>query len=317
MPYPIEQKLVVAVSSGALFNLAESDRVFRELGLERYRQYQRERQEDVLAPGVAFPFVRRLLALNAHDPDQPIEVILLSRNDPDTGLRVFRSIEHHQLGISRAAFLNGRSPHRYIRAYNASLFLSSSRDDVREAIMKGYPAGLVLDSKYVDDPDDVGLRVAFDFDGVLADDESERVYQETRDLGQYHSAEKAKAAVPLNAGPLQELLQKIARLQERERERAAADPAYQPLIRTAIITARNAPAHERLVTTLRQWGITVDETFFLGGMDKLRILSVFKPHIFFDDQMVHLDTASGIVPSVHVPFGIANLPHDGPLAAAS
>ncbi len=315
MPFPIEQKLVIAVASGALFDLRDSDRVFQEQGLETYRQFQREHQDEILAPGVVFPFIRRLLSLNQKDEQHPIEVILLSRNDPDTGLRVFRSIEHYQLGISRAAFLNGRSPYRYIPAYSASLFLSANRDDVREAIMQGFPAGLVLDSAYVDDPEDAGLRVAFDFDGVLADDESERVYQETHNLNHYHASEREKAAVALNPGPLKELLEKIARIQERERQRASADRHYQPLIRTAIITARNAPAHERLITTLRQWGITVDETFFLGGMDKTRILSVFRPHIFFDDQMVHLDTASGIVPSVHVPFGIANLPED--VAAAS
>jgi 5'-nucleotidase len=236
--------------------------------------------------------------------------VLLSRNDPDTGLRVFRSIEKYPLEISRAAFLNGRSPYRYLPAYGASLFLSANQTDVQEAIMKGDPAGVVLDSAYVDDPEDVGLRVAFDFDGVLADDESERVYRQTGSLEEYHASERDKATVALNPGPLKGLLDKIACIQEHERRRAEADPEYQPLIRTAIITARNAPAHERLITTPREWGIVVDETFFLGGMDKTRILAVFRPHIFFDDQMVHLDTASGIVPSVHVPFGIANLPKD-------
>jgi 5'-nucleotidase len=308
VPYPIEEKLVVAVASSALFNLSDADKIFRDNGLDAYRQYQRDHQDDVLQPGVAFPFIQRLLSLNTHGSNQPIEVILLSRNDPDTGLRVFRSIEHHALRITRAAFLNGRSPYRYIPAYSASLFLSANRKDVQEAIMKGYPAGMVLESNYVDDPEDTGLRVAFDFDGVLADDEAERVYQSSRNLAQYHSSEREKAGTALSPGPLKELLEKIARIQERELERAKQDPSYEPLIRTAIITARNAPAHERLVTTLREWGITVDETFFLGGMDKTRILAIFRPHIFFDDQMVHLDTASGIVPSVHVPFGIANAP---------
>jgi len=179
--------------------------------------------------------------------------------------------------------------------------------------MAGYPAGLVLDSNYTDDPQDKELRIAFDFDGVLVDDEAEQVFQKDG-LEGYHSSEKSKAKVPLNRGPLKELLEKIARLQEVELQRARQDPNYVPTIRTAIITARNAPAHERLVQTLRSWGITVDETFMLGGIDKAGILSEFRPHIFFDDQKVHLDTASGIVPSVHVPFGMIN---QGPCVAVS
>ncbi|MEW4529384.1 5'-nucleotidase [Maioricimonas sp. JC845] len=306
MPFPIEQKLVVAIASSALFDLRDADRIFREEGLDAYRQHQRAHQDKPLACGVAFPFIRQLLRINEVDEGEPVEVILLSRNDPDTGLRVFKSIEHYGLGITRGAFLNGRSPWRYVRAYEASLFLSANRNDVKEAIMNGHPAGPVLESTQTDDPDDRELRVAFDFDGVLADDEAERIYQETGDLAKYHSSEKEQASRPLNPGPLKELLEKIAHIQQTERKRAEADSSYEPMIRTAIITSRNAPAHERMITTLRHRGITVDETFFLGGMDKSRILDVFRPHIFFDDQKVHLDTASGIVPSVHVPFGVTN-----------
>lgn len=306
MPFRLDEKLVIGVASSALFDLRESDRIFRERGYEEYRLHQRENERVVLNPGVAFPFIKRLLTLNADERWTPVEVILLSRNDTDTGLRVLNSIEAAGLGITRAAFLKGSSPWPYIPAFRCSLFLSANEQDVKEAIMAGHPAGLVLDSKFVDDPADRELRIAFDFDGVLADDESEIVYQQTRDLKAYHSSEKEKAQQCLNPGPLKGLLEKIAQLQELERKLAAANPAYRPILKTAIITARNAPAHERLVHTLRTWGITVDQTFLLGGMEKSSILEIFKPHIFFDDQKVHLDTASGIVPSVHVPFGIMN-----------
>lgn len=316
MPYPIDKKLVIAIASSALFDLKESDEVFRKEGTEKYRQFQRDHQNDVLKPGVAFPFIKRLLNLNeADDEYQPVEVILLSRNDPDTGLRVFKSIQAHSLNITRGVFLRGRPPHRYIKAFNASLFLSANETDVREAILAGYPAGLVLDSSFEDKMDDNELRVAFDFDGVLADDEAESIYHTTGDLGAFHAREVQEVLKAHNPGPLKELLQKIAKLQEYELSRAENEPSYQPKVRTAIITARNAPSHERMIITLRDWGISVDETFFLGGVEKKRILEVFAPHIFFDDQRVHLDPALGLVPSVHVPFGIKNDPidyEDGP-----
>jgi 5'-nucleotidase len=309
MPYPIEKKLVIAIASSALFDLKESDEVFRKEGPEKYRGFQRAHQNDALKPGVAFPFIKRLLNLNGSEvANQPVEVILLSRNDPDTGLRVFKSIEAHGLNITRGAFLRGRPPHRYIKAFNASLFLSANETDVREAILAGYPAGLVLDSTFEDKMDDNELRVAFDFDGVIADDEAEIIYHTTQDLGAFYAGEVQKVLKVHNPGPLKELLQKIANLQELELSRAEREPTYQSKVRTAIITARNAPSHERMIMTLRDWGISVDETFFLGGVEKKRILEVFAPHIFFDDQRVHLDPASGQVPSVHVPFGITNKP---------
>lgn len=308
MPYPIESKLVIAVASSALFDLRESDGVFRERGEEGYRAYQREHENDVLAPGVAFPFIRRLLKINGDtDADKPVEVILLSRNDPDTGLRVFNSIRAHGLEISRGAFVTGRAPYRYAAAFNASLFLSANEKDVREAMLAGQPAGLVLASKYEDDMTDNQLRVAFDFDGVLADDEAEIVFHTTGNLGAFHAAEEQKVLKAHNPGPLKELLLKIAALQTSERQKVANDPSYESKIRIAIVTARNAPSHKRMVTTLREWGIQVDETFFLGGIEKRRILEVFEPHIFFDDQRVHLDATAGVVPSVHIPFGIKNV----------
>lgn len=307
MPFPIEQKLVVAVASSALFDLSESQAVFDQ-GEKAYREYQRLREAEILKRGVAFPFIERLLSLNhPAEDDEPVEVILLSKNDPDTGLRVMNSIEHYGLPISRAAFVRGRDPFRYLAAFNAALFLSADGKNVKEAVMKGLPAGQVLASTYTADPNDRELRVAFDFDGVIVDDEAERVYQ-IEGIDRFQESEVRRALEPHNPGPLKRLLEQIGRIHQREIARKEEQPDYQPVIRIAIITSRNAPAHKRVVTTLRAWGIEIDETFFLGGMDKNRILAEFKPHLFFDDQMTHAGPASGVVPSVHVPFGFINEP---------
>jgi len=307
MSYAIEEKLVIGVASSALFKLDESDVVYRRDGLAAYRNYQREHQHDVLAPGIAFPFIQRLLNLNNIFPDlEPVEVVLLSHNDPDTGLRVFNSIGHHQLKIVRAAFTTGDSPFKYIPAYNVSLFLSANADDVRKAIADGYAAGQVLESAAANDPADTELRVAFDFDGVIADDSAEKVYRNSGMAG-FIASEAANAQIPHTPGPLAQLLTKLAKLHQLEDEKVAADPDYKRYLKIAIVTARNAPAHERVVTTLRNWNITVDQAFFLGGMDKGRILSILRPQIFFDDQRhPHLDSSSQFTPSVHIPFGVAN-----------
>ncbi len=302
MPFEIDQKLVVAIASSALFDLGEADQVFKERGENAYREYQRAHENDVLQPGVAFAFIKRLLSFNLSPEDSPVEVILLSRNDPDTGLRVFNSIEANGLDITRAAFLNGSAPFQYIPGFNASIFLSANASDVEGAIMAGYPAGLVLESVINDDSDDVELRVAFDFDGVVADDSAEQVFQ-TNGIEAFHQSETEQANTPHPAGPLQELLVKIAHLQELEKTRAASVHDYEPRLKVAIITSRNAPSHKRVVTSLREWGITIDQTFFLGGMDKSRILEIFRPHIFFDDQKLHLDGATAVAPCVHVPVG--------------
>ena len=304
--YKLEEKLVIAVASSALFDLSEPDLVFRTRGVEEYRAWQQERQDVPLAPGVAFPFVRRVLGLNRHLDGHPVEVILLSRNDADTGLRVFSSMRSHGLDITRAAFLSGETPFSYIPAFEASLFLSANGEDVAAAINAGFPAGLVLKSATDDEPDDQSLRVAFDFDGVLADDESERVFRE-KGVDEYRRVETSRAREPHGPGLLMNLLRKLSWLQRLELERQAANPDSKRSLRIAIITARNSPAHERAVTTLKAADVHPDEVFFLGGIDKSRILKVFKPHIFFDDQMVHLEDASRFVPSVHVPFGVGGL----------
>ncbi len=306
MPFPIENKFVIAVSSSALFDLSESDRVFREQGAVAYKAFQEAQVDAVLNPGVAFPFIRRFLQLNRHFPEQlPVEVVLLSRNSPATGRRVFRSIVHHQLDICRAGFLTGRSPYPYLPAFNASLFLSANDSDVRGAIAAGYAAGLVLPSRVDDDGNDAELRIAFDFDGVIADDESETVFKQG-DLQAFDSHEVANAHIPHKPGPLADMFLRLGALNALERDAESNDASYQRCIRTAIITARGAPAHERMITTLESWGVDAHETFFLGGMDKSRVLSKFKPHIFFDDQLSHLQGSAEFAPMVHIPFGIAN-----------
>ena len=307
MPFPIDSKLVIAVASSALFQLEEADRIYKAKGVDEYRQYMRDHQDEPFAQGVAFPFVRRFLTLGEIDPDDPpVQVVLLSRNDPDTGLRAFNTIKHYGLDITRGAFLSGKSPYSYLDAYNASLFLSANRDDVVQAIEAERPAGLVLGDPAEDDLKDRELRVAFDFDGVVADDEAEVVYHETKDLKAFQAAEQAKASVPHHPGPLSKLFRAFADLQF-DVPGEGSDQNI-PRIRIALITARNAPAHERMVTTLREWNVQPDETFVLGGIEKTRILKVFKPHMFFDDQIGHLKGGSSYGAMVHVPFGVKNRP---------
>lgn len=305
--YDLANRLVVGIASSALFDLAESDGVFQREGEEAYRRYQQQHLDKPLGPGVAFPFIKRLLSFNdlaETDEGRLVEVIVLSRNDPDTGLRVMRSVAHHGLDITRAVFTQGRSPYRFMPALRMSLFLSANDRDVREAVRDGLPAGRVLDSAYLDD-DGGDLRIAFDFDGVLADDASERVMQESG-LAQFIAHETANLVTPHNPGPLRDLLKEVNKIQRREEQRKLVDPGYAIRLRVSIVTARSAPAHERAVASLKQWGVTVNDAFFLGGVDKSAVLRILRPHIFFDDQRRHLETASLDVPSVHVPFGVLN-----------
>lgn len=303
MKYQIEDKFVIAVASSALFDLENADKIFRLEGEEEYRKYQREHEEDILNKGVAFPLIKRLL--NIDTKDQPVEVVLLSRNDPDTGLRVFKSIEHYELSISRASFVAGNNPFHYMDSFNASLFLSSNPEDVKEAVSHGFPAGCIYPSDYIDDDNDQELRIAFDFDGIIADDSAENIFQEGA-LDKFKAHEKLNKGEALPPGPLLRFFKEISNLQRREIEKNNIDKNYKPKIRIAIATARNAPAHERVITTLRKFDIRVDEAFFLGGIDKSRVLKVFKPHIFFDDQVGHIEGIAREFPSVHVPFGIIN-----------
>lgn len=307
MPYPIERKLVVAISSSSVFAMNEADEVFRKKGEDAYRKYQLDRLDQPFKKGVAFPFIRRLLHLNSVFPEQePVEVIVLSRNDPDTGRRFFQSCKHFNLAISRGAFLCGKDPYPYVQSFNASLFLSGNETDVRGAMKAGMPAGLVLPTNAPDEPQTDELRIAFDFDGVLASDEAEQVFQK-EGLNRFHEDEERKAGTPLAAGPLHDLARKLSYWQRFERKRQKTDPHYRPLLRIAIVTARNAPAHSRFIKTLESWGLSATETFFMGGIDKSRVLRVFKPHLFLDDQLDHLNEISDEIPCVHIPFGRMNL----------
>lgn len=302
---PIEERLVVAIASSALFDLRESDRVFREQGAEVYRDYQQAQRGTPLGKGIAFPFIRRFLAFNQRFPaERPVEVVLLSRNSVETGQRVFESIDHHGLDIRRAAFLEGNSPYPYIGALQAALFLTANESDVISAVEAGFPAGLVMRSEVEDDLDDGALRVAFDFDGVIADDESESMFQQG--LAAFEQYEVERVHEPHQPGPLAPLFRKLAMLQQLEHQAQANDPNYEPMLRTAIVTARGAPTHNRLVTTLKSWGVSANETFLLGGIEKHRVLETLRPHIFFDDNQQHLQSPAGDLPMVHVPFGVVN-----------
>ncbi|MFD6972581.1 5'-nucleotidase [Streptomyces sp. NPDC059979] len=309
MKYDLSGRLVVGIASSALFNLTDCDRVFRERGEDAYRAFQEAHVEDVLTKGVAFPFVRRLLSLNdLADPSDPlVEIIILSRNDPDTGLRVMRSIEAHGLPISRAVFQQGRSPHRFMPALNMSLFLSANGADVREAVADGMPAGHVLESARVDNEADPALRIAFDFDGVVAGDSAERVFQ-SAGIDEFRAHEVRNATTPHDPGPLSDFLAGINRIQRREEDERRKNPGYQPRLRVSLVTARDAPAHERAVLSLKQWGLRVNDAFFLGGIDKAPVISALDPHIFFDDQVSHLNGTAPATPSVHIPFGVVNAP---------
>ncbi|WP_314314568.1 5'-nucleotidase [Hoylesella marshii] len=308
MAYPIDKKLVIAVASSALFDLTESDSIFKQRGEDKYREYQKKNIDNPFNRGVAFPFIKRLLTLNRSFPEErPIEVVLMSKNSPETGDRVFRSISHYQLDITRACFTSGKSNFQYLPAFNASLFLSANLKDVQDALDNECAAGRVLESRHFmpnDDEKDTELRIAFDFDGVLASDESEKIYQRSG-AGEYFEHESQHSDEPLRLGPIGGLLQKISFFQKLEKKKVEETPDYHRILKTAIITARNAPAHERVVTSLMTWGVEVDETFFLGGIEKSRVLNIMRPHIFFDDQLRHL-TGIDNIPAVHIPFGIAN-----------
>jgi len=296
------EKLVIAISSRALFDLSDSHKVFEEQGLEAYQQYQIAHEEEPLAPGDAFGLVNKLLSLNTLINDSRVEVILLSRNSADTGLRVFNSISHYGLNITRAAFCGGDSPYRYIAAFNCHLFLSTDGSDVRHALERGIAAATILPSQKKSSHEGQ-LKFAFDGDAVLFSDEAEKIYKASG-LEAFTASERLAANQPLSGGPFKPFL---AALQQLQMEFA---PGESP-IRTCLVTARSAPTHERVVKTLRAWNIRIDESLFLGGMDKGAFLNAYDADVFFDDQEAHCDSARSHVATGHVPNGVANsLPTD-------
>lgn len=300
MPTSFDGKLVVAISSRALFDLEESNRVFDEQGIEAYYRFQRGHEDEILAPGIAFTLVRKLLALNEMAPVRlRVEVILLSRNTADTGLRIMNAIDHYGLQISRAAFTGGESTFPYVPAFDAHLFLSANPDDVRKALEAGHAAATIFPAHVGQNTElTAQLRIAFDGDAVLFSDEAERVYK--RDgLDAFTASEVSAARDPLSGGPFKNFLSALHRIQ-------AECPPGQAPIRTALVTARSAPAHERVVRTLRAWDIRIDEALFLGGLEKGRFLKAFGADIFFDDQRGHVESAHPHVTAGHVPFGVAN-----------
>lgn len=294
-PYDLSKYLVVGVSSRALFDLEYENDIFCEKGVGAYSQYQIEHEEDMLKPGAGFPIVQALLRLNdLCRGARKTEVIVMSRNSADTSLRIFNSIEHYNLDITRAALVGGASLAGYLHAFKVDLFLSASEQDVQAAINAGVAAGLIYGFQGdVQTPLDQ-IRIAFDGDAVLFSDESEKIYQK-QGLQAFLEHERENARKPLPEGPFAKLLKTLSYLQNEL-------DCESPPIRTALVTARNSPAHERVIRTLQEWNVRIDEAFFLGGVSKAEVLKAFGAHIFFDDQDVHCSAAAQAVPSARVPY---------------
>lgn len=296
MAYNLRDYLVIAVSSRALFELSEENQIFQSQGLEAYSKYQLDNEDKILKPGIAFSLIKSILKLNTLvKGKRRTEVIIMSRNNADTSLRIFNSIEHYQLDISRAALTSGRPLASYLEAFNVDLFLSADEIDVQDAINAGFAAGLIYktNSSYEEDITEQ-IKIAFDGDAVLFSDESERIFQ-TQGLEAFIEHERLNAEKPLPEGPFAKLLKSLSFLQKQ------FPPESNP-IRTALVTARNSPAHKRVILTLRSWGVRVDEAFFLGGVPKEGVLKAFGAQIFFDDQEIHLSSSSKVVPSARVPY---------------
>ena len=297
MAVNLDDKLVVGVSSRALFDLEEENRIFEEKGLSAYSDYQIEHENDILKPGTAFPLIKALHNLNCGEK-RLTEIIVMSKNSADTSLRIFNSINHYGLDISRAALVSGQPIAPYLNSFRTDLFLSADEADVQEAINANVAAGIIC--SHSDFPIDTTkeieqIRIAFDGDAVIFSDESEKIYQE-HGLAAFAQHEKENANKPLPEGPFAKLLKTISLVQSQ-----FDNPDTMP-IRTALVTARDAPAHERVIRTLRAWNVRIDEAFFLGGVRKSEVLKAFGANIFFDDQSVHTDPASKLVPSARVPY---------------
>lgn len=309
MALDLSNTLVVGIAATALFDMSESDRIFRQtfaidrdVAIDRYREYMLAHEDEPLAPGTGYPLVKALLGLNRYQhPDDKsplVEVVVMSRNSPDTGLRVLNTIRHEQLNITRSAFTAGESVADYLDAFDVDLFLTTNVEDAQRVIDSRLCAAAIVKAP----PENAAeipqgqVRIAFDGDAVLFSDESELVYK-TEGLAAFHAREDALQDVPMEEGPYASLLKKLAVLQKR----LPVKREYSP-VRIALVTARNSPSEMRVIKTLRHWGVYVDEAFFLGGVEKTKVLHAFKPHIFFDDQDIHLDAAAKLVPSCKVPY---------------
>jgi len=303
MSYPLENKMVIGVSSRALFDLTIENEIFEREGVEAYCKYQVEHENDILKPGPGFELIRSLLGLNEIGKGkEAIEVIIMSRNSPDTSLRVFNAIKHYGLNITRAVLVSGASLAPYLTAFHTDLFLSAYEDDVQCAVDSGIAAGMIWTENLcsrggmqnTNTRSGGQIRIAFDGDAVVFTDESEMIYQE-KGLGAFEENEAKKAREPLGDGPFANFLRKLSDLQERIGVENCP-------IRTALVTSRCAPAHERVIRTLRAWNVRVDEAFFLGGVEKKEVLRAFGAQIFFDDQRIHAQNAALAVPAALVPY---------------
>lgn len=298
MALDLSNTLVIGISSRALFNLEEENEIYEKEGLKAYADYQIEHEKDILKPGTGFALIKALHNLNRFiDGKRLTEIIIMSRNSADTSLRIFNSIEHYGLDVSRAALAGGQSIAPYLNAFKTDLFLSANEEDVQAAINSNIAAGLIVSNHEMEiDPTTVidQIRIAFDGDAVLFSDDSEKIFK-NNGLEAFAEHEKRNAANPMAEGPFAKLLKTISILQDTMDSKTAP-------IRTALVTARSAPSHERVIRTLRAWNVRVDEAFFLGGIEKSEVLKAFGAHIFFDDQSVHTDPASKLVPSARVPY---------------
>jgi 5'-nucleotidase len=297
MPYSLDKLLVIGISSRALFNLEAEEAIFQQQGLDAYRQHQLAHENEILKPGSGFALVKALLKLNQLTPGQRlVEVVIMSRNSSETSMRIFNSIAHYGLDISRAVLAGGASLSSYLQAFNVSLFLSLHEDDVQAAINAGVASALLYQlAENVADLEQI--RIAFDGDAVIFSDEAEKIYQ-SQGIEAFEQHERENAKKPLPEGPFARLLVALSYIQNNFK---APDGRALPL-RTALVTARSSPAHERVIRTLRAWNIAIDETFFMGGVNKSAVLAAFKPHMFFDDQHGHCIHASSVVPTGRVPY---------------
>lgn len=294
MALDLSQYLTIAISSRALFDLEKENEIFRDKGSAVYEKYQVEHESDILRPGTGFPLIKAILKLNAKVKEKrKAEVVIISRNNPCVALRIMNSVKHYGLDITRAAFTTGTPVSRYLDSFGVTLFLSKHADDVRDSLQNKIASGLLYASPVNHEEELDEIRIAFDGDAVVFSDESERIFKQYG-LEEFLKHEQKNANNPLPEGPFAKLLKALSLLQKQS-------TSFEIPIRLALITARNSPAHERVIKTLRTWNVRIDEMFFMGGVAKDKVLKEFHPHIFFDDQSIHCEAAAKVAPTAQVP----------------